>query len=410
MRVIVWGINYTPEVTGIAPYNVMLCEFLRSEGHDVEMVTTFPYYPMWRKRAEDRGALYRTHKIDGVPVHRCWHYVPAQVSSAKRILHEGTFVATSLLRVLSLPRADAYVVVSPPLLLGAAASLVSRVKGAPFLFHVQDLQPDAAVGLGMLRTGSFTKALYALERLAYRNAARVSGIGAGMLQAFRDKGVPESKLVYFPNGIELPKPEDIPEPGAFRALHGFGADEFLAIYSGNLGVKQGLGVLIEAAGFLKDTGIRIVICGDGAARATLEAQVRQRNLQNVTMLPLQDASMYANLLVDADVCLITQMAGSGSAFFPSKLLSALAFGKPIVSVADDDSALAVATAEGGFGVNVSPNEAEALAIVLRNLAANRAQLQQFSEAGRAFVSQFETATVLRKFVEELKQIAVPRRQ
>jgi colanic acid biosynthesis glycosyl transferase WcaI len=104
------------------------------------------------------------------------------------------------------------------------------------------------------------------------------------------------------------------------------------------------------------------------------------------------------------------MAGSGNAFFPSKLLSALAFGKPIVSVADDDSALAVATAEGGFGVNVSPNEAEALANVLRDLSANRSRLQQFSQAGRAFVSQFEKTTVLRKFVEDLKQIAVPRSQ
>jgi colanic acid biosynthesis glycosyl transferase WcaI len=246
--------------------------------------------------------------------------------------------------------------------------------------------------------------------MAYRNAARVSGIGAGMLQAFRDKGVPESKLVYFPNGIDLPKVDDIPAPGAFRALHGFRADEFLAIYSGNLGVKQGLGVLIEAAAFLKDAGIRIVICGDGAARTTLEAQVRQRNLQNVTMLPLQETSVYASLLVDADVCLITQMAGSGSAFFPSKLLSALAFGKPIVSVADDDSALAIATAEGGFGVNVSPNKAEGLANALRDLAADRRRLQQFSQAGRAFVSQFEKETVLTKFVEDLKQIAVPRNQ
>ena len=120
--------------------------------------------------------------------------------------------------------------------------------------------------------------------------------------------------------------------------------------------------------------------------------------------------MYANLLVDADVCLITQMAGSGSAFFPSKLLSALAFGKPIVSVADADSALAIATAEGGFGANVVPNEPQALATELRDLARDSARLRQFSEAGRAFVAQFEKTTVLTKFVEELKRIAVPRNQ
>jgi colanic acid biosynthesis glycosyl transferase WcaI len=125
-------------------------------------------------------------------------------------------------------------------------------------------------------------------RLAYpvsgRHAAGVPGTRA----------FPESKLVYFPNGIDLPKADDIPAPGAFRALHGFRTDEFLAVYSGNLGVKQGLGVLSGRSRFLKEARIRIVICGDGAARVALEAQVRERNLQNVTMLPLQETSMYAN--------------------------------------------------------------------------------------------------------------------
>src|SRR5947209_2114445 len=120
MRVIVWGINYAPEFTGIAPHSVALCEFLKALGHEVEMVTTFSYYPTWQKRAEDRGQFYRTDVITGVPVHRCWHFVPARVSALKRILHEGTFVFTSTLRALSLTRPDVYVMVSPPLLLGVA--------------------------------------------------------------------------------------------------------------------------------------------------------------------------------------------------------------------------------------------------------------------------------------------------
>src|ERR1041385_3261731 len=152
MRVIVWGINYAPEITGIAPHNVALCEFLRGKGDDVEMVTTFAYYPVWQKRDEDRYRFFRTDLINGVPVHRCWHFVPRKVSAWKRIIHEATFIAISTVRVLSLKRADVYVIVSPPLLLGMAAWFVTRIKHAPFVFHVQDLQPDAAVGLGMLKS------------------------------------------------------------------------------------------------------------------------------------------------------------------------------------------------------------------------------------------------------------------
>src|SRR5438093_683460 len=208
MRIIVWGINYAPEITGIAPHNVALCEFLQRQGEEVEMVTTFAYYPAWRKQAKDRRLLYRTDEINGVPVHRCWHFVPMRVSALKRILHEATFIFTSILRVLSLKRPDIYVIVSPPLLLGLAAWIVSTLKRAPFIFHVQDLQPDAAVGLGMLKPGMFTRLLYGLEALAYSKATRVSGISPEMIVSFRRKNIAAAKCIYFPNGVVLPKASD----------------------------------------------------------------------------------------------------------------------------------------------------------------------------------------------------------
>src|SRR3977135_4162154 len=201
MRVIVWSINYAPEITGIAPHNVALCEFLKQQGADVEMMTTLAYSPAWRKQPEDRHLLFRTDRINGVPVHRCWHFVPRRVSAWKRILHEATFVLTSTMRILLLRRPDVYVIVSPPLLLGAAGWLMAMLKHSPFVFHVQDLQPDAAVGLGMLRPGLFTRALYWLEAFAYKQATRVSGISEEILNAFRRKGVLEEKLILFPNGV-----------------------------------------------------------------------------------------------------------------------------------------------------------------------------------------------------------------
>src|SRR5438477_8979250 len=102
MRIIVWGINYAPEVTGIGPCNTALCEFLSARGHDVEMITTFSYYPAWRKRPDDRGHVFRTDHINSVPVHRCWHYVPRRVTAFRRILHELSFVAFSTVRALTL--------------------------------------------------------------------------------------------------------------------------------------------------------------------------------------------------------------------------------------------------------------------------------------------------------------------
>jgi putative colanic acid biosynthesis glycosyltransferase WcaI len=406
MRIIVWGINYAPEITGIAPHNVALCEFLRRRGDEVEMLSTFPYYPAWRKRSEDRGLLYRTDEIERVRVHRCWHFVPSKVSSWKRIIHEGTFILTSIVRGLFLKRPDVYVVVSPPLLLGAAAWFLSSIKRSPFIFHVQDLQPDAAVGLGMLKPSLFTRALYWLEAFAYKKARRVSGISEEILDAFRRKDVVEEKLILFPNTVVVPSDSEIPAKGSFRIKNGFGPDEFLAVYAGNLGVKQGLNILLDAAELLRgDKAIRIILCGDGAAAGALEKDVAVRQLDNVSMLPLQFGRGYQELLVDADISLITQQSGSGNAFFPSKLLVTLAHSSPVLTVADEGSALARAVERGRFGINVEPGNAERLAEALRDLAQRKLQLQELGRKGRSYVAQFEQCPVIEKFAGELATIA-----
>jgi len=406
MRVVVWGINYAPEFTGIAPHSVALCDFLEREGHDVEMITGFAYYPTWQKRPEDRGRLYRTDVIKGVPVHRCWQFVPAKVSALKRILHEGSFVLTSTLRALFVDRPDVFVVVSPPLLLGSAAWLVGKLKRAPCVFHVQDMQPDAAVGLGMLKQSWFTRTLYSLEAFAYRHAARVSGITRGMLKTFRSKGVPDSKLIYFPNAIELKDDQPSPGRGAFRARHGFSAEEFLAVYAGNLGVKQGLDVLLETAALLRDKPIRFLICGDGAQRGALAVRAAEMQLPNFSMLPLQAGRDYRSLLVEADLCFITQQAGAGNSFFPSKLLGLLAESKPVVTVAAPECELALSLREGNFGVNVPPGRPGELAALLDSLAQDPERLWIYGVNGRRYVEQFEKTRVMQNFVEELRSLCL----
>jgi len=396
MKILVWGINYAPETAGIGPCNTALCEYLRAAGHEVEMVTTFPYYPAWQKRPEDRGAIWRREVRQGVLVHRCWHYVPARVRWWKRIIHESTFILTSFPRVLTRPRPDLIIAVSPPLLLGPAAWLVSRLRRTRYLFHVQDLQPDAALGVGLLKESLFTRAIYAVEAFAYRHAWRVSGISRGMLAAFSAKGVPAARQLYFPNGIRLEPP---PPPGAFRHRQSFAPDNFLVVYSGNIGVKQRLQVLVQAARLLRNDRICIVICGDGAQRKLIESEAA--GLGNVRMLPLQPQPEYREMLRDCDLAIITQLAGSGQAFFPSKLLNPLAHGRPVLSVADADSEVAIALAEGGCGCNVLPDRPEELAAALERLAGEPQQLEAWGRAGRAWVEQFEQGRVLAEFAEHL---------
>jgi len=404
MKILVWGINYSPEVSGIAPFNTALCEYLAGRGHKVTMLTTFPYYPQWMGRPEDSGKLAETETINGVEVARVWHYIPRKLTTLSRIIHEATFLVLSFLRVLQMEKFSVAVVVSPPLGLGFFAWLLSILKGTPFVFHVQDLQPDAAVSLGMLKPSRFTQVLYKLEALAYAKAARVSGICRSMTLAFASKGVPPEKIIFFPNGVAAPGPGFFPAPGAFRARHGIGPHICLATYSGNLGSKQGLDILLDVAEKLTGEPIKIVICGDGARRVEMEEQVSLRKLKNLLMLPLQDDLGYREMQVDTSVSLITQIAGTGQFFFPSKLLSAMVFRKPVLAVADSNSELAHAVTESNCGRVVSPGDVDGLAAALMEMRSPEKQLTM-GQNGKKWVAQFAFDVVHASFETQLLKLA-----
>lgn len=409
MKITVWGINYAPEQTGIAPYNTGLCEHLAAAGHEVRMLTTFSYYPEWRKAPGDRGKLFRTELTNGVKVHRCWHYVPPRPTALKRMAHEATFVITSWVRFLCTPSPDVVIVISPPLLLGLAAWIGCVFKRSRYVFHVQDMQPDAAVMLGLLRPGLLTRILYFLEGQAYRHAALVSGITGGMLRMFSDKNVPEDKQVLFPNWT--PATEVVaPEPGQFRQRLKIEPATFLTVYSGNLGKKQGLDILLElAARYQKrqktdpcDRELRIIIAGDGVEKPAIEARIRDEGLKNVTLLPLLPREEYGQLLVDANVCLVTQQPGSGALFFPSKLLTILAYGRPVVGVADQDGELERAINVGRFGWSAKPGDPAGLESAIEAAMKDEGERVRRGQNGRQWARQFAPKSVLERFEGTLR--------
>src|SRR5262249_20930782 len=149
--------------TGIAVLNTGRCEYLAARGHDVTICTGFPYYPRWRVADGYRGRLFGQETRNGVRILRSYLYVPRRVTTLRRIVHEASFVASSCVRALGDRRPDILVTESPPLALALSSVLLRRLWGVPYVFHVSDLQPDAAVDLGMLSDGPVTRALYGLE-------------------------------------------------------------------------------------------------------------------------------------------------------------------------------------------------------------------------------------------------------
>lgn len=404
MRINVWGINYWPELIGIAVYNHEMCDYLSSAGFKVDMVTAFPYYPFWKKRPDDQHKLYRTDAVGEVIVHRCWHYVPRRPSPILRIFHEGSFAITSIIKQLTLPAPDLYIIVSPPLVLGLAAWIVSRIKRTPFLFHIQDLQPDAALGLSMLKHGRSARVLYALERLAYQKASSISCISKQMLNAVAAKGVPPEKLLEFPNWIDLPDVQSLPESGAWKTRKGIAAAVQIVSYCGNLGIKQGLELILRVAELMKDKdSVLFVIAGDGAQRQSIEEFKKEHNLDNLWLESVLPANEHSELLVDSDICIITQSRGSGASFLPSKLLKTLAFERPILTNAEPDSALFEALKEGQFGRSTMNQNPAEFAQALCELLADKTERARLGAAGRQYVQRFSRDIVLPAFLSAIRQ-------
>jgi len=145
MRILILGINYSPEETGIAPYTAGLAEHLASRGYSVCAVTGLPSYPQWRVYDGDWRVLWKRESINGVDVRRRWHYVPSRQSAIRRGLYEGTFLFTGL-SALALPRPDAVLGIVPSLSGGLLARLAARRFGVPYGLIFQDRRRRSARG------------------------------------------------------------------------------------------------------------------------------------------------------------------------------------------------------------------------------------------------------------------------
>ncbi len=403
MRILFLGINYWPEQTGIAPVTQRRCEYLAAQGHEVTICTAFPYYPDWRVGAAYRGKLFGRETRNGVTILRSYVWVPARANTVRRIIHEASFLASSLLGSVRARKPDLLFVSSPPLGLAVTAVLLSRLWNVPYVFDVQDLQPDAAAELGMLPPGKVLDFLYALEAMGYRNAALVITITEGMRRTISSKGIPLEKVAIEPSGAEekwfAVKKEP---PHAFRSEHQL-ADKFLVLHSGNMGVKQGLAVILEAAARSRSfPDIEYLLVGDGAMRATLETTGREMNLANVRFLPVQDGDKFMEILSAADVGLIIQQSSVSNIVFPSKAVTLLAAGCPVIASVNSASEVARVVTESGGGVVVAPEDPEALLAAIVAFRNDSARRLNSSAAGRNYArAHWEHRVVLKNFEQNL---------
>jgi colanic acid biosynthesis glycosyl transferase WcaI len=388
MRILILTINYWPERTGIGAVLTRRCEYLASAGHEVTVCTGMPYYPEWRIYPGYNRKLILREVRNGVTILRSWMWVPSKVSSAKRVVFEASFLASSLLRAIGSSKPDLLLVVSPPLGLGLSAVLLSSWWKIPYMFDVQDLQPDAAADLGMLPR-PLLPVLYRLEAMAYRNASLISTVTEGMRQRIVEKGISPAKVVVVPPPADssLFDVGSVVEGHEFRRKYNL-ENKFTVVHSGNMGVKQGLDVMLDAASQLREQrDFVFVLAGDGAMKSRLQERAAAMSLGNLRFLPLQEHVEFLQMLAATDMALIIQQSTVSDIVFPSKTVTLLSAARAVGASVTANSEIGRVIRESGGGVVTEPENAEALAAAIKEFFDHPGKRLAMGQSGRQYAQQ-----------------------
>jgi colanic acid biosynthesis glycosyl transferase WcaI len=412
VKVLVYGLNFSPELTGIGKYTGEMAAWLAGRGHEVRVVTAPPYYPDWKVGAGYTAGRYVCESWQGVSVWRTPLWVPFRPGGAKRLLHLASFALSSLPVLLRemFWRPQVVWVVAPAFFCAPGAWLTARLCGARCWLHIQDFEVDAAFELGLLQGSALRRFALGLERWTLRRFDRVSSISMRMADHLITKGVESSRVVSFQNWADinliLPSRHGVGADGTamapgnrYRADLQIAPGTVVALYSGNMGKKQGLELLAEAARMTREcTDLVWVFCGEGAGRGDLERACEE--LPNVRLMPLQPLERLNELLNLADIHLLPQRADAADLVMPSKLSGMLASGRPVVATARKGSELERVVA--GCGVVVAPDSPEAFCSAVLALAVAPERRGRLGRAGRAYAeAHLGREAILGDFESEL---------
>jgi colanic acid biosynthesis glycosyl transferase WcaI len=401
LRILVYSCYFPPTQIGGAKYNGEMVAWLAQQGHEVRVVTAPPYYPAWRVSDGYSAGRYRREQWRGATIWRCPIWIPRQATGAKRILHLLSFALSSAFLVLrpALWKPDVVWLMSPSLFFAPTALLGARLSGASAWLHVQDFEVDAAFASGLLRHPVLRNCALWLERKLMRRFDRVSTISTNMFALLRNKGVAESRCVLFPNWVDVGLIHPLDGHSSFRDELEIPDGVNVALYSGNMGEKQGLDILLGAARLLEsDESVRFVLCGDGSARKRLKAEFGA--LSNVIWLPLQPVERLNDLLNLADIHLLPQIADIADLVMPSKLTGMLASGRPVIATASAGTQVYEVVAQ--CGVVVPPGDPQALSRAIQGLSVDSGKRQELGEAARRYaVDNMNAAQILPDFERAL---------
>lgn len=407
MKVLLYGLNFSPELTGIGKYSGEMVEWLSQHGFEVRVIAAPPYYPEWKVRSGYSSWSYKRENIHGAEVFRVPIFVPKKPTTITRLLHLISYSISSIPVVIKQVfwKPDIVIFIQPTLFASLGALLVSKLSGAKSLMHIQDYEVDAMFGLGMMQQGLLLRTIKKIESWLMMHFDFISSISYSMIENAKQKGVKDARLLFFPNWADTDFVTPEVDGSAIRAEWGFSENDQIVLYSGNIGKKQGLELVLDAAEGLKSkASVQFLIVGTGAHADVLKNDAMDRGLTNVHFKSLQPWELVPYILAMADIHLVVQKYGAADAVLPSKLTNILSAGGHALVTAEHNTELGVLEKNfPGIYTCVEPENSKLFTEAL--LALLEKDLRLPNKVARNYAVEYLSAgKVLSRFEADLKKL------
>lgn len=396
-RVLFIGGNFYPELIGVGKYNGEMIEYLADHGYHCTVLTSYPYYPFWKvqppydkQRYFFKKEIWKTLNVSSHPVeiYRCPLYIPQIPSGKNRILQDFSFCCTSLIKLVHLlfkKKYDYVITVAPSFQIGLLGLIYKWIRGCRFLYHIQDLQIDAAYELNMIKSKFLVQLMFSIERFILKSADIVSSISSGMIRKIHQKCPKE--VVLFPNWVDTEFFYPIGDKAKLKEEFRFSLNDKIILYSGAIGEKQGLEDVLNVVKDLKDINdLKFIICGSGPYKEKLICLASELKLDNLYFFQLQPKERLNRFLNMADVHLVLQKEQASDLVMPSKLASILSVGGLVIVAASEGSNLYDVVAKNKMGITIPSGDRSALSQAVRSSLVN--SYEEERKHARAYAEEF----------------------
>lgn len=404
MRILLITGYFPPEVGSASHLFYDLGREFARRGHQTTVLTGYPSYHVDKAHVCGRygRGMWMTEEMDGIRVVRVRvPRMPRNIPVLRGLEQVMMSIAFTLRGLITVSRkAEVILIYSPPLFLGLTGLTIKLFRGSRVILNVQDLFPQSAIDLGLMQGRILISFFRRMESFLYHQVDLVVAHSPGNQEHVLRSGAAPAKAVVVHNHVDTAAITPGPRENEFRAIHGVSPAQFLVSFAGVLGYSQDLDTVIGAASMLRDRPeIVFYIVGDGVEKPRLMQEAK--GAPNVKFLPMLPKDEYASLLRASDVCLVTLRADVKTPVVPSKILSIMASGRPLVAGVPLEGDAPLIIREGKCGLCVEPESPKALAEAIRDLQENPDRAAAFGLNGRRYVEQHFALTGIVDIYERL---------